>query len=483
MELSKIFMRRKSLLLLAVSGLVGLLAIILVAAVLLVFVNANAYKPQLEASISQTLGMEVKIKGPLGISFFPGLLLTLQDVHIANHGMQVASVAEVKLGIEVFPLLQKKVRIDSIALQHPAITIEREPDGGFNFVSAATTRVNLPILNLSNVSLADGSLHYVDKQSGGEFEAESCNLQVRHLQFSQGKSVDLMKRLAFTADLACGELRENDFTASDLKVSASGKNGVFDLQPVTVHIFGARATGGMHADFTGAVAHYSSHYSLPQFQIAEFFKALSPQKVAEGRMDFSANLSLQGRTVADMRRTLEGQISLRGKNLTLEGQDLDKEISRFESSQHFNLVDIGAVFFAGPLGLVVTKGYNFASLGQGSGGNSQIRTLVSDWKIEHGVAQAQDVAMTTNKNRIALQGGLNFIDNKFDNVTVALINVKGCATVRQKISGSFQKPVVENQSLVKSLTGPVWKLLKMGRDIFPGGKCEVFYAGSVAPPK
>jgi hypothetical protein len=36
--------------------------------------------------------------------------------------------------------------------------------------------------------------------------------------------------------------------------------------------------------------------------------------------------------------------------------------------------------------------------------------------------------------------------------------------------------------LSKTLTGPILKLLKMGRDIFPGGKCEVFYRGSVAPP-
>ena len=60
-----------------------------------------------------------------------------------------------------------------------------------------------------------------------------------------------------------------------------------------------------------------------------------------------------------------------------------------ESSQNFNLVDVGALFFAGPLGLAVTKGFNFASIFQSSGGSSQIRTLVSEWHIERGVAQAQ----------------------------------------------------------------------------------------------
>ena len=146
-------------------------------------------------------------------------------------------------------------------------------------------------------------------------------------------------------------------------------------------------------------------------------------------------------------------------------------------------MDVGAFFVAGPLGLVVSKGYNFASIFRGSEGSSRIPTLVSDWKVERGVAHAQDVAMATNENRIALRGGLDFVNERFNDVTMAPIDAKGCAKALQKIRGTFQKPVVEKPSALKSLTGPVLKLLKTGRDFFPGGECEVFYAGSVAPPK
>jgi hypothetical protein len=66
---------------------------------------------------------------------------------------------------------------------------------------------------------------------------------------------------------------------------------------------------------------------------------------------------------------------------------------------------------------------------------------------------------------------------------LAQIDAKGCAMVRQKISGTFMKPVVEHPSVLKSLTGPSLKLLKRARDLLPGGECEVFYAGSVAAPK
>ena len=68
-------------------------------------------------------------------------------------------------------------------------------------------------------------------------------------------------------------------------------------------------------------------------------------------------------------------------------------------------------------------------------------------------------------------------------MTMALIDAKGCALVRQNIHGTFQKPVVEKPGIFKTLTGPARKLLQKGRELLPGGECEVFYAGTVTPPK
>jgi len=189
---------------------------------------------------------------------------------------------------------------------------------------------------------------------------------------------------------------------------------------------------------------------------------------------------MRGRTRDELRRSAEGEVSLSGTNLTLAGVDLDRDLSRYEASQRFNLFDLTAFVFAGPLGLVVTKGTQFAGLEQQGGGNTQIRTVVSKWKVEKGVAHARDVALTTSHNRLALQGGLDFVDEKFDEVFVALVDSKGCAKVRERIRGPFGNPVVEKPGVLASITGPVRNLF---RDI-PGAdaKCDVFYSGSVAPP-
>jgi AsmA protein len=70
---------------------------------------------------------------------------------------------------------------------------------------------------------------------------------------------------------------------------------------------------------------------------------------------------------------------------------------------------------------------------------------------------------------------------RFDEVTVALIDDKGCARVKQRIHGPFRQPEVEKPDVLSALTGPTRKLLERAKDLF-GNECDVFYAGSVVPP-
>jgi uncharacterized protein involved in outer membrane biogenesis len=466
---------------LAIGALIGLL--VLVAIALRLFLDVNAFKPRLEAAASRALGLEVRVDGRLGVGFFPGLLVTLEDVHIRNHGADIATAKQVRLGLEFLPVLKNEVRIETIALEQPDIHIDRDRQGTFNFGQPEAAGRALPALTVANASLSDGTLTYADKQSGAGFEVGHCRLDVSDLRLSERIRPSTMKDIYLAAKLACGELRTKDYTASDLKMSVTGKNGVFDLKPVTMSLFGGQGSGDILADFADEVPHYQVRYANSQFRIEALLKARSPEKFVAGAMDFSAQLSMRGKTMNELRRTVQGKITLRGKNLTLNGRDLDQEFARYESSQNFNLVDVGAYLFTGPFGLVVTKGYDFGRIFQGKGGHSEIRTLVSAWTIDHGVARAQDVAMATRENRVALQGRLDLVNERFDDVTMALIDAKGCPRMLQKIGGTFQKPVVEKPGTLKSLSGPVLGMLKKVENLFPGGKCVVFYAGSVAPPK
>jgi AsmA protein len=477
-------MFRSSKLILIVAGaLAGL--IVLVAAVAAYLLRQDA-KPRLEALASQALAMEVKVDGGFSVGFLPRLHIALTDVHASKQGVEIASADEIKVGIALLPLLRKEVRIRTIGLNGLQIAIERDRDGILNISRSPRSAATFPALSVAKISVSDAALLYSNRQTGKELEAMGCDMDVSRMRLSSGQAPGLLANLSLAAELACGRIRTNGFAASDVQVSIEGKDGVFDLSPARMVLFGGQGSGSLRADYSGSVSVYQLDFSLAKFRMEEFFRQLFPriasqEKAGNGALDFSTKLSLRGKSFGDLKPSAAGEASLHGENLRLEIGDLDRKFSRYESSQSFNLVDVGAVFFAGPLALGVTKGYDFARIFEGGKGSTRVRVLVSRWRVEHGVAHATDVAMATEKNRVALTGGLNFVTARFEDVTMALIDDHGCARAKQKIRGPFSQPKVEKPDVMRTLAGPARALVKEAKDLF-GGKCEVFYAGSVEPP-
>jgi hypothetical protein len=466
--------------LLALAALAGI--VVLGALALLAFVDIDDFKPRVESAASSALGMDVTVEGAMRLGFLPGLHVALGNVRVRNGGSQLALVETAELAIDLLPLLKRQLRYDSIVLKRARISIERGRDGRYNYQRPAGIGAPFRAMELKRVAFPGLALAYADKASGSAFESGSCDGELTGMRHPGG--APFLMRLSLAGQLACNELRGKETTLSDVKLSIEATDGVFDFKPVTMRVAGGQGSGSLRMDRSAAIPAFQLEYSLARFRIQEFFQGMPPEKSVSGLMDFSTTLSMRGRTRVEMLRSANGQMSLSGTNLTLAGMDLDQTFSRYRVSQNFNLFDMTAFLLAGPLGLVVTKGYDFSSLAQQAGGRTQIRTVVSRWRVESGVAHARDVALATGENRLALRGGLDFVNDEFDEVFVALIDSKGCARMRQRIRGPFGKPVVEKPSILASLAGPVVNLIGKARDILPGkDRCEVFYSGSVAPPK
>ena len=82
-----------------------------------------------------------------------------------------------------------------------------------------------------------------------------------------------------------------------------------------------------------------------------------------------------------------------------------------------------------------------------------------------------------------MTGGLNFINERFVDVTVAVLDKRGCAVYSEKVQGPFRKPQIEKESVLKSIAGSVLNPLKHAWKLIQGEKCTVFYSGSVAQPE
>jgi uncharacterized protein involved in outer membrane biogenesis len=454
------------------------LVLLLAAAVFLL--SRMDTKSEFETVASHATGLDVAVKGKVSIGLFPIPRATLKDVTLKNKESQIVSANEADVGVEFWPLLRKQVHIKRLVLQNVNIDVARDRKGHYNFSTPSTIERPVAAMSLGHVSLVKATLHYTNQETDRELKATDCKFDSDDFQLSEGTSEDILKHLSLSASVVCAEMRNNLFVGTDVHFSIAGENGIFKLKPVRMRIMDGKGSGNIDANFTGRSPMYRIHYAVTQLHVDNLFKSIAPGKVGEGFMDFTTDFGLRGWDADEMTRSADGEASLRGKDLDIAIGDLDRTLSRYEPSQNFNLVDVGAFFIAGPFGLIVTKGYNFASIFQGTGGNTHIRILVSHWKVANGVAHAQDVAMATKENRLAMKGALDFVNMKFDDVTVAILDNKGCARVEQKIRGPFSKPVVERPNVISSLTGPISSLVGKTKKLF-GAKCTVFYEGSVTP--
>ena len=458
-------------------------ALALVAGVAAFLLSRVDVRSRFEALVAEATGLDVAVKGGVSIGLFPTLHVRLKNVTLKNKGAPIASFGKADVGVEFWPLLHKQVLINRLTLQDASVDVVRDRHGHFNFATSqkgSTEKRYFPAMSLGSVSLADVAFRYTNQKSAKELKATDCKFDSNDFQIAGGSIEDIMKHLSLSARIQCGEMRNNLFVGTDVHFSVTGEQGIFKLTPVTMRIMDGKGSGNIDANFTGAAPVFRVHYVVTQLHVGNLFKSLAPGKAGEGFMDFTTDLSMRGWSADEMTRTADGEASLRGKDLDMAIGNLDERLAHYESSQNFNLVDVGAFFIAGPLGLAVTKGYDFASVFQGTGGNTHIRLLVSTWKVENGVAHALDVAMATKENRLAMRGALDFVNKDFDDVTVAILDKKGCARVEQKIHGSFSKPVIEKPNVIASLAGPITRLIGKTRKLF-GAKCTVVYQGSVQP--
>ncbi len=335
---------------------------------------------------------------------------------------------------------------------------------------------------VSKKQITKGDTNPADKKLENKKGLTDVDLSIVNLSFGRGGK-DLFNNISFSGYFQCKSLKTKDFEVKNIRLDMKGKDGIFDISPIAMNFFGGTEKGAIKADLTGDGPFLKIQFAATKFDFEKFVEAFSRKKIMEGQMDFSLNIVTKGKSLEEMKRRMNGEASLKGENLLLYGLDLDSLLSKVEESQSFSLVDAGAFFLAGPLGTVLTKGYDFASVYKETrGGQGIVKKLVSEWRIKNGIAEAEDVALSTKRNRLAMKGGLDFVNSQFDDVTVAALDENGCAKFSQKIHGPFQNPQTDKISTLKTIAGPAVKLFEKAQTFIGLGKCKVFYKGSVKHP-
>ncbi len=448
------------------------------------FFTINLYKSKIETIVSEATGLEVRINGKVGLSFFP-LGVSAKNIHVASGGSDILSLESLKVGVKLMPLLKRRLEVTSCELIKPIVAIVKTAEGKYNFENLERKLAEGPGARFSvkDLTLSEGELSYLDKEMGERAELKGINLAVKNLMIAD-TSGEIIRNVSFTGSLTCREALRKGLMIEHLKAPIKADKGVYSLKPLTMDVLGGKGEGEVTADEAEADALYKVNVKVSKLDFEKLGESFGIKKVIGGKGDLSASLTAKEKGHRNLMSELDGAFALRGDNLVTYTMDLDKVLSTYEASQKFHLADLAAFFVVGPLGPVALKGYRYGDVYyQAQRGQGVITRFISHWTIKNGEADATDCALATRHNRVALKGKLNLVSERFDNVTVALLDDKGCPIVKQTISGSFDNPRPGTVSAVESLAGPFLDLYRKAKRFVQGGKCEVFYNGAVQQPR
>ncbi|MGY6588410.1 MAG: AsmA family protein [Wenzhouxiangella sp.] len=460
-----------------------LLVLVLGGVVLLYWLlDGERLEDELQARLARDWNLEVEMGGLPRPSLLGGFSLRLSDLEISQDGNTFASVEALGMRTSLRRILNRDARPTAVFIRGIDLELERLEPGVFSVQLPERDQERLDEWSINRLIVRDARLHYHDQVSGRSWTLEDCGFRLRSASDDGGYPVDALASLTGQGRLRCDRVSRDRLEITDVRARFEADDQRFDLHSITATLFDGEFSGEAHADFSSSPPSFTATGALSAFDFGAFMGTLDEDSRAEGRIDLDVELQGEGARWRDVRASSRGHLQLRAEDLLIEGVDLDNELDSFAETQRFNLIDVGAVFLAGPIGLAASRGYAFTGMLDGGSGQTRIGRMRSDWTIESGHARADDVAFRTDDNRLALTGALDFNDYRFDDIKVAVLDGDGCAVIDQAISGTFDEPEIDTPNIIEIIAGPVLDLVERGVDAVAGSDCEPFYLGNISHP-
>ena len=468
---------------LLVSAVLVMCLLFLVGVIINLLVDREKMTARVQDEMQDVLGLEVDFEQPLRFSLWRGPLVRAGTVTLTTGSEAVASVERALVRLRIMPLLRGDIQVQTVLLDAPELRIERIGGGEFKPGFTGRGEGSVQPLSIPRLRVRDAVVRFHGRPGDREWLFQQCALQLDDIQHAGGEQSDWLASLAMQGSLTCEQIEQGRLQATDVAIDVAGSEGQLAFKLLTGTAFDGQLNARLDLDLASELPQYTLQAGLDDFSLDEFVTALDEGQEASGRMILNLELEGEGDDWLQLRQSAAGKLSLEATGLVLYGVDLDEELDSYAATQRFNLVDVGAVFLAGPLGLAASRGYSFTGMLQTSGEQTPIAEMSSEWTIAQGRAKAEDVAMRTEKSRVALTGELDFINYAFVDLRVAVIDVDGCAMIEQRIDGSFRNPEVASPNVLVEAMGPVLDLLERGLSALNAdGECEAFYAGNITHP-
>ncbi|RFF30009.1 AsmA family protein [Wenzhouxiangella sediminis] len=192
-------MLRKIILLVFI--LIALLIAALVIAALVI--DPDDYREELAERASQQLGREVKLEGPMELTFFPWLALDIRDVTVGNppgfdQAPPLAGIERATASVRVLPLLRGDIEIGAVTIERAGLHVVTARGGASNleglFESSEPAAdsgepVDLSQLRTGTVRFENVVLSLIDLAAGSRTELQLDSLELG--SFAAGQEVPL----------------------------------------------------------------------------------------------------------------------------------------------------------------------------------------------------------------------------------------------------------------------------------------------------
>jgi len=203
-----------------------LLVVLLVLFAFVATFDANNYKPQIIEQVEKTTGRTFSIDGDINLSVFPWIGLKVEDVALGNEkgfkAKKFAAIKQLDVKVNVLPLLQKQVEINTIRLHGLNVSLEVARDKSNNWSSlvqlaAADETVSgkqkanestvteppqvieksspLQSLKIEGFEFVDAVIGYDDRSSNIKTTVSELNLTTSAISFDESIDVQFGARI------------------------------------------------------------------------------------------------------------------------------------------------------------------------------------------------------------------------------------------------------------------------------------------------
>lgn len=239
-----------------ISIVVGLaLLLVAVPVFFLLTLDLNQYKALMVDVVQQETGRELRLTGPLEKSLFPWLGIKIGALSLGNakgfeHQQVFAAIEEAQVKVEFWPLLQRRLVVDTMVLHGLQLHLMKNKNGQTNFqdlldkaapaqepsdkteaqTETEAESAELPVkdFKIGGLDLNQANVSWQDDQAGQRFEVKQLNLRTGEIETLKPVDFDLSMQLM--AQLAGDKKTEPVSQNATVQVSGNMKADVAKQQ-------------------------------------------------------------------------------------------------------------------------------------------------------------------------------------------------------------------------------------------------------------